>query len=233
MLFSRGLGRLGLLAVGLSIGAALASTPGVASGDSSTDWLSSIDQMLLGGLPVLAADTAQDMQISINGTSLIDGPNTAFAFSGPGSIAIAIGDNSYASAQNGMFNFAFADGTNSFAEAEIGNFNVAVADGSDSVAKAGEYAGLVPGLWSPTNFDVALVFGDHSIAEAGFLGLNDAGSFGAGYFDLAAVYGDNLIAQATGAPFLVDIVPHDVPLDQVVSSFESLLSTLESVFSSL
>jgi hypothetical protein len=229
MLCSRGFGRLGLLAVGLGLGAALGSTPGVASGDSSTDWLSSIDQSL-GGLPVPAADTVQDMQISIGGTLLfpyVD--NTAFAFASPGDIAIAIGDNSYASAQNGMFDFAFADGTNSFAEAEIGNFDVAVADGSDSVAKAGEYAGLVPGSLSPTNFDTALVFGDHSFAEAGFLGLNNS----VGFFDLAAVYGDNLLAQAVVAPFLVDIVPHDVPLDQVVSSFESLLSTLESLLSSL
>jgi hypothetical protein len=228
MLRSRGLGRLGLLAVGLGIGAALGSTPGVASGDSSTDWLSSIDQSL-GGLPVPAADTVQDMQISIDGTGLISGPNTAFAFSGPGSVAIAIGDNSYASAQNGMFDFAFADGSNSMAEAEEGNFDVAVADGSDSVAKAGEYAGLVPGSLSPTNFDTALVFGDHGFAEAGGLGINNS----VGFFDLAAVYGDNLIAQATATPFLVDIVPHDVPLDQVVSSFESLLSTLESLLSSL
>jgi hypothetical protein len=228
MLRSRGLGQLGLLAVGLGIGAALGSTPGVASGDSSTDWLSSIDQSL-GGLPVPAAGTVQAMQISIDGTSLISGPNTAFAFSGPGSIAIAIGDNSYASAQNGMFDFAFADGSNSMAEAEEGNFDVAVADGSDSVAKAGEYAGLVPGLLSPTNFDTALVFGDNSFAEAGGLGINNS----VGFFDLAAVYGDNLIAQATATPFLVDIVPHDVPLDQVVSSFDSLLSTLESLLSSL
>jgi hypothetical protein len=198
MLRSRGLGRLGLRAVGLGVGAALAATPWVASADSSNDWLSSTDQ-LLGGLSVPAADTAQDMQISIDGTPLIYGPNTAFAFSGPGSIAIAIGDNSYASAQNGMFDFAFADGSNSMAEAEEGNFDVAVADGSDS------------------------------FAEAGGLGINNS----VGFFDLAAVYGDNLIAQATVTPFLVDIVPHDVPLDQVVSSFESLLSTLESLLSSL
>jgi hypothetical protein len=137
MLRSRGHGRLGLLAVGLGIGAAVASTPGVASGDSSTDWLSSIDQ-LAGGWSVAAADPAQamDMQISIGGTLLFPYlDNTAIAMAGPGDIAIAIGDNSYASAQNGVFDFAFADGTNSFAEAEIGNFDVAVADGADSVAK--------------------------------------------------------------------------------------------------
>jgi hypothetical protein len=231
MLRSRGLGRLGLLAVGLGIGAALGSTPGVASGDSSNAWWSSIDP-LLGGLSVPAADAAQavDMQVSIDGTVLfpyVD--NTAFAFSGPGSIAIAIGDNSYASAQNGMFDFAFANGTNSFAEAEIGNFDVAVADGNDSVAKAGEYAGLVPGSLSPTNFDTALVFGDHSYAEAGFEGINNS----VGFSDLAAVFGDNLGAYAVTTPFTVDIVPPDVPFDQVVSSFESLLSTLESLLSSL
>src|SRR6202020_2480378 len=122
MLRSRGLARLGLL-TGWGSGAALASPPGAASADSSTDWLSSIDQ-LLGGWSVPAADPAQalDMQISIGGTLLfpyVD--NTAIPMAGPGDIAIAIGDNSYASAQNGAFDFAFADGTNSFAEAEIGN----------------------------------------------------------------------------------------------------------------
>jgi hypothetical protein len=205
MLRSRGLGRLGLLVVGLGIGAAVADTPGVASGDSSTDWLSSIDQ-LLGGLSVPTADPAQalDMQISIGGTLLfpyVD--NTAIAMAGPGDIAIAIGDNSYASAQNGAFDFAFADGTNSFAEAEIGNFDVAVADGADSVAKAGFDAALIPGLFSPTSFDAALVFGADSTAYAGFEGIDNS----VGFFDLAAAFGDNLFAEAVIAPFLVDIVP--------------------------
>jgi hypothetical protein len=216
-----------LRTVWLGIGAALVATPAVASADASNDWLSSIDQSL-GGLSVPAADAAQDMQISINGMALIEGPNTAYAFSGPGDIAIAIGNNSYASAQNGMFDFAFANGDNSFAEAEIGNFDVAVADGSDSVAKAGEYAGLVPGSLSPTNFDTALVFGDNSTALAGFEGVNSVG-FG----DLAAAFGDNQLAQALTTPFLVDIVPSDVSPEQWVSSLESLWSTLESVLSSL
>jgi hypothetical protein len=204
MFRSRGLGRLGLLAVGWGIGAAVASTPGVASGDSSTDWLSSIDQ-LLGGLSAPTADPAQalDMQISIGGTLLfpyVD--NTAIAMAGPGDIAIAIGDNSYASAQNGAFDFAFADGTNSFAEAEIGNFDVAVADGADSVAKAGFDAALIPGLFSPTSFDAALVFGADSTAYAGFEGIDNS----VGFFDLAAAFGDNLFAEAVIEPFLVDIV---------------------------
>ncbi|MGA9490211.1 MAG: hypothetical protein WBV80_08155 [Mycobacterium sp.] len=202
---SRGFGRLDLLVVGLGIGAALACTTGVASADSSTEWSSSIDR-LLGGLSVPAADPAQavDMQISIGGTLLFPyEDNTAFAFAGPGDIAVAIGNNSYASAQNGAFDFAFADGANSFAEAEIGNFDVAVADGADSVAKAGEDAALIPGLLSPTSFDTALVFGDDSTALAGFEGINNT----VGFFDLAAAFGDNLLAQAVTAPFLVDIVP--------------------------
>jgi hypothetical protein len=201
---SCGPARLGLLAVGLGIGAALASAPAVASGDSSTDWLSSIDQ-LLGGLSVPAADPAQalDMQVSIGGTLLFPYlDNTAIAMASPGNIAIAIGDNSFASAQNGAFDFAFADGTNSFAEAEIGNFDVAVADGADSVAKAGFYAEPVPGLFSLTNFDAALVFGDGSTAFAGFEGIDHT----VGFFDLAAAFGDNLLAQAIVAPFVVDIV---------------------------
>lgn len=200
----RGLDRMGLLAVGLGVGLALGVMPGIASGDSSTDWSSSIDQ-LLGGLAVPAAGPAEalDMQISIGGTLLFPYlDNTAYAFAGPGDIAIAIGDNSYASAQNGAFDLAFANGTNSFAEAEIGNFNVAVADGADSVAKAGFYAEPVSGLFSPTSFDTALVFGDGSTAFAGFEGIDN----NVGFFDFAAALGDHLLAQAIAAPFLVDIV---------------------------
>ena len=199
----RGMARLGVLAVGLGIGAAWGQTP-VASADSSTDWLSSIDQ-LLGRLSVPAADPAEalDMQVSIGGTLLFPyEDNTAIAMAGPGNIAIAMGDNSYASAQNGAFDFAFANGTNSFAEAEIGNFDVAVADGADSVAKAGFYAEPISGLFSPTSFDAALVFGDGSTAFAGFEGIDNS----VGFFDLAAAFGDNLLAQAIVAPFLVDIV---------------------------
>src|SRR3984957_20134120 len=203
MLRSRGLGRLGLVTVGLGIGAAVASTPGVASGDSSTDWLSSIDQ-LLGGLSVPAADSAEalDMQISIGGTLLFPyEDNTAIAMAGPGNIAIAMGDNSYASAQNGAFDFAFANGTNSFAEAEIGNFDVAVADGADSVAKAGFYAEPISGLFSPTSFDSALVFGVAGAPFAGFGGIATS----VGFFDLASPLGASVLAQAIAAPFLVDI----------------------------
>ena len=87
------IGRLGMLSVGMSIGAALAATPQVASADPSADPFSWADQ-LLSGLAV-PADTASplDIQISISGMDLFSTvDNTATATSGTGSIAIAIGD---------------------------------------------------------------------------------------------------------------------------------------------
>ena len=140
---SRGLGRLGLLAVGLGIGAAVASTPGVASADSSTDWLSSIDQLLV-GLSVPAADPAQalDMQVSIGGLDLFTYVNnSAIALTGPGDIAIAIGNGSYADAGEvgSTGDFAFADGTNDDVvyQADGGIFDFASAVGNDDYAVAG------------------------------------------------------------------------------------------------
>jgi hypothetical protein len=52
------IGRIGILGVGLGIGAALASMPGIAAADPTPDPFSSIDQ-LLGGL----ADPAQATDI--------------------------------------------------------------------------------------------------------------------------------------------------------------------------
>jgi hypothetical protein len=85
MVNSRGVARLGMLAVGLGIGAAVASTPGVARAD--------------------------DLQISIDGMDLFSTVgNTASAYSGSGDIAIAYGDGAHASAQGGTGDYALADG---------------------------------------------------------------------------------------------------------------------------
>ncbi|MGA8332044.1 MAG: hypothetical protein WB777_22545 [Mycobacterium sp.] len=90
--------------VGLGIGAAVASSPGIASADSSTNWLSSIDSLLGAGLPAQAKDV--NLGISFDGYSLADyGNATATTISGQYGIAIAYGD------------YAFADGTNALAEA--------------------------------------------------------------------------------------------------------------------
>jgi hypothetical protein len=174
----------GLLAVGLGIGAALAGTPGVASGDSSTDWFSSIDQ-LLGGLSAPATTSSLDMQVSIDATDLFPAAgNTATATSDMGDIAIAIGNGADASATNGFGDFALADGANSIAE-----------------------AGFIG------NFDSALVFGADSTAEAGFGATFPFPLFGGMYltipanFDLAAAFGDMLHATITATSFATDIVP--------------------------
>lgn len=95
----KGIGRVGLLAVGFGIWAAVAATPGIASAD--------------------------DMQISIDGMDLFPtAGNTATAFSGPGDIAIAIDNGNSADAgeiDGGQFDLAYANGTDSGAIAQFGN----------------------------------------------------------------------------------------------------------------
>src|SRR5277367_2471961 len=115
---TRNSGRLGLLAVGLGIGAALVTMPTTALADASTDWLSSIDNLLVGLSVSAAAPSASDVQISIDGMDLLPtAGNTAIATSGTGDIAIAIGSGSIADATGGTGDFALADGTNSDAGA--------------------------------------------------------------------------------------------------------------------
>jgi len=111
-----GVARLGVLAVGLAIGAAWAQTP-VASADSS-DWLSSIDSLLSGAAPVLATPSGLDLAISYNGVSLLsDGNATASTVAGEHGLAIAYGDGAAATAEGGNGDYALADGTNAFAAA--------------------------------------------------------------------------------------------------------------------
>lgn len=179
MRHTAGIGRLGLLAVGLGIGGAWASAPGVAS--------------------------ASDIQISISGTDLFPtADNTATAVSSFGNIAIAIGDGANANALGsvpflGIFNTALAVGTDSSATASlIGAFDVASAIGTGSVAGAG-----VGGL-----FDLASAIGTGSQVGAGIGGLFDlasaigkdsssSGFFGVG--NLAAALGpDSTVGSGVG-----------------------------------
>src|SRR5271166_4780063 len=218
---ARGCGRLGLLAVGLGIGAALATIPRTASADSSTDWLSSIDN-LLGGLSIPAAmPSALDVQISIDGMELFStAGNTATATSGTGDIAIAVGNGSIADATGGTGDFALADGTNSDAGAggtgpfggdgigsndiaiDIGNNNGSLlganAIGGDNDTAilfgnlTGNFAGVEAG--NPGNSDFALAIGNETGDN---LGANASPS--AGSFDFAGVFGNNDTATA-GSP---------------------------------
>ena len=222
---ARGIARLGMLAVGLGIGVAVASSPGIATADSSTDWLASIDSLVAGGgLPALATTTL-DYQISIDGMDLFPTVgNTATATSGMGDIAIAIGDGSKANAgagdafgqtlAPGQFDTAFAVGTNSFASAGQGDFNNAFADGTGSVAGVGGFQGIL------SNGDWASAIGPNTDAEAGVFNVasqNDGalvfdpfGTLGStalagdGNVDLAAVFGDGSMADV-GFPGSYDL----------------------------
>src|SRR5271167_3284742 len=152
-------GRIGMLAVGLSIGAALASTPQIASADPSADPFSWADQVL-SGLAVPADPTSPlDMQISISGLDLFSTvDNTATANSGFGDIAIAIGNGAVADTSGGVLNFAFADGTNTFADTPVGaDLDFALADGAGSSANVGLGA----------NLDNAIALGTGSAAIVG------------------------------------------------------------------
>jgi hypothetical protein len=103
MVNARGLTRLGMLAVGLGIGATVASTPGIASADSL------------------------DFQISIDGYDLLPtADNSATATSGMGDFAIAFGAGATATATGGTGDFAMADGSGSSERRLVGGPSRAV-----------------------------------------------------------------------------------------------------------
>lgn len=191
------IGRLGMLAGELGIGAAMVSIPGVASADSSTDPFSWVDD-LLSGLSVPAQTTsALDYQVSISGMDLFPtADNTATATSGTGSIAIAIGDGSVANASGGSLgsdfgtlDFAFADGTNSYANTSLGAYlDSAIADGTGSYATVGLGASL----------DNAIAVGTGSYADVGIV-ANDDTAFADGTGSYADAFaGNNDAATAIG-----------------------------------
>jgi hypothetical protein len=201
MVNARGIARLGMLAVGMGIGAALANSP-VASADSSTDWLASIDT-LLSGLSVPAADSSDlNLAISIDGISLFQS-GSAYAYSGSdGDIAIANGVDTTATAY-GTDDYAVVDGTD--ASATAGGDSTAGATGStddtafvygdDDTAFAGGTAG------SPGIDDGAIIFGNNDVAEAG------SSASSAGNYDIAYAEGNNLgTADALGQSWFIDIL---------------------------
>jgi hypothetical protein len=191
---------MGMLAAGLSVGAALACTPGIASADSSTGLspteLADLDQVLR----FLFDPTGADMQISIGGMDLFPTEgNTATAVAASGDIAVAIGNGSTAYSGDGLFGFlgggigdvVIADGTDSSAEAAVlgsGNLDFVWADGTASNAQVGLGANLSTAVAEGTGshaqvalgaqLDAAFADGTGSYADAG-IGNNDlAEAFG-------------------------------------------------------
>jgi hypothetical protein len=237
----RGLGRLGTLAVGLGMGAAIASTPGTASADPF-----SFDP--------------NDIAISFDGTTLFhEGSATADSgTAGEFNFAFADGAGSYAAAYDGTGDIAEAEGTNALAEASDGNGDTAIDIGSNSGGVVSEFEdGAHAGadnviLGGPGNNDLAFVLGDNSFAGSGgtFDGSPEAGNndiaavfdpfgtvgssvySGASYtapgdFDLGTVFGDDLSVVATGDNYLVEILPVVAGLD---SSLSTLLADIASLF---
>jgi hypothetical protein len=147
---------LGVVGVGLGIGAAVACTPGIASADSTADPFS-----WLGDLAVPAyAPSSLDLAISFDGYSLVqEGTATAITTSGDYSLAIAYGDESYARASSGIGDIAIADGINTGAYVENGDFSSATAIGDYDAALTGSNSAL-------SNFDSTAVFGDDGEAFA-------------------------------------------------------------------
>jgi hypothetical protein len=170
--------RLGVLAVGLGIAAGWAQTP-VASADSSSDWLSTIDSLLSGASPAPA--TPIDLFISFDGYTIFDGGGSASAVTNSGEygLAIAYGDDAYAQAGGGTGDYALADGTNALAAAG-GDIGDTGADG-DTAVDIGNNLGMGDGAYSG-NADL------------------DGGGSGTGSGDTAIDIGNNTIDGNILAP---------------------------------
>jgi hypothetical protein len=177
-----GMARLGVLAVGLGIGAGWAHMP-VASADSSGDWLSSIDSLLSGASPAPA--TPIDLAISFDGYSIYNGGGSAEADTNTGdySLAIAYGDHATAIAGS-TGGVAVADGADAYAGAgTLGTGDVAIADGSGALAWA-----------AGGNGDVAEAVGTNADAYAGAAGMGVTGADS----DTAIDIGNNSVPASYG-----------------------------------
>jgi hypothetical protein len=176
------IGRLGMLAVGLGIGAAMAATPGIATADSTAVDAAAFDPsaLIADSAP---ADSGLNLAISIDGYTLLQ-EGSATAYSGTGDISIAYGDGSGAEAGDtqspGTGDFAFADGTGAYANSGLGDYDSASAIGSGSEAIAGS-----------GNGDSAFADGTDTTAGAG-------GAFTAGTPNTLDVAANDMYASAVG-----------------------------------
>jgi hypothetical protein len=190
------LGRIGILGVGLGVGAAVASLPGIASADPTPDpnIFSSIDvsSLLQDIFPATAADPS-NIAISVDGFSLLQ-EGTATANSGSGDFAIAVGNDASATATGGFGDMASASGTDATASATDGNFNFASASS----------------VFSTTGGTATAGNGSFDVAEEG--GLNGTATADNGSFDGAfaltgasgtaiAQFGNGDFANTTGDGF--------------------------------
>ena len=149
-----------------------------------------------GGLDTAFADgtgSHADTGIGIGDNAISLGDNSsAIAGVGNGNLAAAIsGGDATAGGSNSL---SFADGANSDAQAiGLGDtaFIINTGSGFDQAMSGGTAAAPFSGS------DLALIIGTDSTASAG----------NGGDWDLAGAFGDMLHASATGANFLLDILP--------------------------
>lgn len=218
MVNARGVARVGILAVGLGIGAA---TP-VASADTSTDWLSSIDTLLGGALPASDSTSTLDYQISIDGKDLFPTTgNLATATSGTNDIAIAYGDGANASATGGTGDYALASGTNALANAgglssdtgANGDTAIDIGNNANGVSSDGAFAGNADVIGNTSGGtgidDTAIDIGNNTNdgtlggAEGAFAGAGGLiGATGNGDNDTAIIFGNE--SGASNGPAAVD-----------------------------
>ena len=175
MVTARGIGRLGVMAAGLGLGAAvaaMASTPAVASAD------------------VVDFDP-NNFALSIDGISLIH-EGTATATSSFGNIAIADGAGSDASATDGYLDLASAYGADSSAQVGLGDLDAGFANGANSTVFSGGYVD------TPGYLDLASANGSCGVASAteGWFdqavenGNSSTAASGVGNGDFASVFGN-------------------------------------------
>jgi len=215
----RDIGRLGMFAVGLGVGAAMAATPGTASADpfdvTGAGLAASTAADSLVGSAAAAPAQAFDptnFAVSIDGINLLEG-GSATATSVFGGIAVADGANSSANA-DGFLDIATAQGVDSTANT-LGSVELAGAVGNHSevIDNAGAVdAGFANGLDTlaetggsqadPGFVDAAFANGAGSDAEAGLFGADPTGVS----VDLASA-SDGLTAIANSGPFDMVFAP--------------------------
>jgi hypothetical protein len=191
-----------MLAVGLGVGAALVPSPDIASADSSSDWLASIDGLLAGSV-LPAASSGVNLAVSFDGYSLIqEGTATAHTAAGEYGLAIADGSGAYAYAGGGTGDVAEAEGTNALAIAggdpgDTGaNYDTAIDIGNNDLpstgAADGAYAGNgdLGGGSGTGAYDTAIDIGNNT-NDASVGGGNDGAFAGAGGLGGLAGDGDN------------------------------------------
>lgn len=188
----------GILAIGLGFGAALASTPAVAFADSINGadigtYLPDFGAVAAASAIVTPPTLPEDFSnyaISVSGIPLYSS-GSAFAESSFGNIAIAHGASTYALAYGGFFNTATVDGDGS--AAFVGSagslgfplFNTAAVTGDHSVAQAAYGVGS-------GSYNTATVTGNFSTAYAG----TASGGLASGSFNAASAEGYQAHAAA-------------------------------------